>query len=289
MTDSRRPLYSLLHRVIEAIIGTASRFVDKIVTNRHMLKCLVIRELKSRYADSLIGFTWAIIHPVATVATYTFVFSYVLRSRLGQHAGTNSFLLWLLSGILPWFFFSETIQRSLSILIENKTIITKSVFPSELLLLGNLLANLVKHAIMFIIIMLLVVVIDRRLTYTLLYLPVYVILLSLFTIGLSWCLSAAYIYVRDVGQVLNVAIGLWFFYTPIVYEPSSIPDSLQPLLRVNPLYHIVGGYRTAILNAGIPSEGFYDGMLYLGILSVVVCLLGGAVFKYLKPDFAEML
>ncbi len=198
------------------MIGWINRFADKLVTNRHMIKCLVVRELKSRYADSLIGSSWAILHPVATVATYTFVFSYVLKAKLGQGAGTGNFLLWLLSGILPWFFFSETIQRSLHILIENKTLITKSVFPAELLLLSNLLANLVKHGIMFIVVMLLILVTDRRLPYMLWYLPVYVVLLSLFTVGLGWCLSAAYVYVRDVGQVLNVVIGLWFFYTPIV-------------------------------------------------------------------------
>ncbi|MBF0537081.1 MAG: ABC transporter permease [Nitrospirae bacterium] len=271
------------------MIGLARRFVDKIVTNRHMLKCLVVRELKSRYADSLIGSSWAVIHPVATVATYTFVFSFVLKSRLGQHAGTGNFLLWLLSGILPWFFFSETMQRSLTILIENRTLITKSVFPSELLLLCNLLANLVKHGIMFIIVMSLIIVIDGRLPLMLFYLPLYVVLLSLFTIGLGWCLSAAYVYVRDVGQVLNVVIGLWFFYTPIVYEPSSIPEGLQPLLRINPLYHVVQGYRVAMLSVQRLPDGFYGGLIYLVALSVVICLVGGIVFKYLKQDFAEML
>ncbi|MBF0336714.1 MAG: ABC transporter permease [Nitrospirae bacterium] len=271
------------------MIGWINRFADKLVTNRHMIKCLVVRELKSRYADSLIGSSWAILHPVATVATYTFVFSYVLKAKLGQGAGTGNFLLWLLSGILPWFFFSETIQRSLHILIENKTLITKSVFPAELLLLSNLLANLVKHGIMFIVVMLLILVTDRRLPYMLWYLPVYVVLLSLFTVGLGWCLSAAYVYVRDVGQVLNVVIGLWFFYTPIVYEPSNIPVGLQPLLRINPLYHIAEGYRVSMLGVQIPPEGFYGGLLYLGVLSVVICIVGGIVFKYLKRDFAEML
>ncbi|KJU83192.1 ABC-2 type transporter [Candidatus Magnetobacterium bavaricum] len=271
------------------MIGWARRFSDKLVTNRHMLKCLVMRDIKVRYADSLIGSSWALIHPLATVATYTFVFSYVLKSRLGQGAGTGNFLLWLLSGILPWFFFSETIQRSLHVLMENKTLITKSVFPAELLLLANLMANLVKHAIMFIIVMSLIVVIDKRPPHMLLYLPVYIVLLSLFTIGLGWCLSAVYVYVRDVGQVLNVVIGLWFFYTPIVYEPSSIPAGLQPLLRINPMYHVVEGYRVAMLGVQSPPEGFYGGLLYLGALSVVVCLVGGIVFKYLKQDFAEML
>ncbi|MEO5361274.1 MAG: ABC transporter permease [Nitrospirota bacterium] len=264
----------------------AIRFFREVINNRYMLKCLVIRDLKSRYTGSFLGIFWAVIHPIITVITYTFIFSFVLKARLGPEAGTSSFLLWLLCGLAPWLYFSETVQRNVQILIENKMLITKSLFPSELLPLSILLSNMLNHAIMFGIIGVAAVIITKKLTILILYLPVYIFLLSLFILGFSWMVSSMNVFLRDIGQVLNVLIGMWFFYTPIVYQPSAVPEGLRTLLKLNPMYYVVEGYRLSLL--GI-EQRHWKGLLVLFVLGVVSTIAGGFIFKRLKPDFAEML
>ncbi|MBF0568943.1 MAG: ABC transporter permease [Nitrospirae bacterium] len=264
----------------------AFRFIREVISNRYMLKCLVIRDLKSRYTGSFLGVFWAVIHPVITVITYTFIFSFVLKARLGPEAGTKSFLLWLLCGLAPWLYFAETVQRNVQILIENKTLITKSLFPSELLPLSILLSNMLNHAIMFGIIGVAAVIITKKLTILIFYLPVYIFLLSLLIMGISWMVSSMNIFLRDIGQVINVLIGMWFFYTPIVYQPAAVPESLRILLKLNPMYYVVEGYRLSLL--GI-EQSHWKGMLLLFILGVASTVAGGFIFKRLKPDFAEVL
>lgn len=281
--------YSIIRLVFQKLLSlkaVAFRFALEVVKNRYMLKCLVLRDLKSRYTGSFIGVFWAVIHPIVTVITYSYVFSFVMKIRLTPDAGTNNFLLWLLCGLAPWIYFSDTILRNVNVLIDNKMLITKSLFPSELLPLSIMLSNLLNHMIMFGIVGIVAIVIYKKLTILILYLPVYIFLLSLFSIGISWLVSSINIFFRDMGQILVVVINMWFFYTPIVYQSSMVPDNLRVLLRLNPMYYVVDGYRLSLL--GIEHQ-HWKGMLLLFVLGIISSIAGGFVFKRLKPDFAEML
>ncbi|MEO5356695.1 MAG: ABC transporter permease [Nitrospirae bacterium YQR-1] len=270
----------------EFIVAPAKRFIADVINNRYMLWCLVVRDIKSRYTGSFIGFFWAVIQPIVTVITYTFVFSFVMRVRLGAGAGSGSFVLWLLCGLSPWLFFSENLNRSIGILSENKNLITKSLFPSELLPLSVVLSNLVNHLIMGAIIIIAVLIFEKRLTLLILYLPVYLFFLSLASLGISWLISSINVYVRDIGQIITVFINLWFFYTPIVYESSMAPANLQFFLKLNPMYYVVDGYRLALLGIDHPH---WKGFLIVGTTSFIVGIAGALVFKRLKLDFAELL
>ncbi|MCG6552966.1 MAG: ABC transporter permease, partial [Candidatus Magnetominusculus sp. LBB02] len=183
-------------------------------------------------------------------------------------------------------YFADTMQRNVNVLIDNKTLITKSLFPSELLPLSIMLSNLLNHAIMFGIVGIVAMVVYKKLTILILYLPVYIFLLSLFVIGISWLIASINIFFRDLGQIIVVVIGMWFFYTPIVYQPSMVPVKLQFFLKLNPMYYVVEGYRLSLL--GIEQQ-HYKGMLFLFILGIISAFTGGFIFKRLKPDFAEML
>ncbi|MBF0519276.1 MAG: ABC transporter permease [Nitrospirae bacterium] len=245
-----------------------------------------MRDFKSRYTGSFIGFFWAVIQPIVTVVTYTFVFSFVLKVRLGPAAGSQNFVLWLLCGLSPWLFFSENLIRSVGILSENKNLITKSLFPSELLPFSILLSNLVNHLIMGVIIVIAVLIYQKNITSLFFYFPVYLFFLSLASLGISWLISSINVYVKDIGQIIIVLINLWFFYTPIVYEPSMVPANMQFFLKLNPMYFVVDGYRLAFLGLEHPQ---WKGMLVVGVTSVFITILGALVFKRLKLDFAELL
>lgn len=264
----------------------AYEFFKKIVQNRYMLRCIVTRDLSSRYTGSFMGFFWAVLHPLTMVLTYSFIFSYIFKARLGPEAGTTNFTLWLFCGMMPWLFFAESVQTSNNILLANSSLITKTLFPSELFPLSVILSNLVNQAIILSIILILIFVVVGKLTLFILFLPLYVVILSFFSLGLSWIAASLNLFVRDVGQIIIVIINFWFFYTPIMYEFSNVPKELQFLIKLNPMYHAVEGYRLALLGTGYPSGG---GLLYLGGVSIICFVLGGLIFRRLKPGFAEVL
>lgn len=264
----------------------AYAFFKNILQNRYMLRCIVARDLSSRYTGSFMGFFWAVIHPLAMVLTYSFIFSYIFKARLGPEAGTDNFTLWLFCGMMPWLFFSESVQTSNNVLLANSSLITKTVFPSELLPLSVLLSNLVNQAIILLIVLVLVFIVVGKLTFFIVFLPLYIVLLFFFTLGLSWIAASLNLFVRDVGQIITVIISFWFFYTPIMYAFSSVPKELQFFIKLNPMYHAVEGYRLALLGTGYPSGG---GLLYLVCVSFACFIIGGLIFRRLKPGFAEVM
>jgi ABC-type polysaccharide/polyol phosphate export permease len=137
------------------------------------------------------GLFWSVIHPLVLLASYTFVFSVVLKQPLGESTGTASFAIHLFCGILPWLVFQETLSRSSTVLIENSNLITKTLFPSEILPVSVLLANLVNHFIGLAIFLLVAILYLQKLSWLLLLVPVYLLALSLFALGLSWFVSAS--------------------------------------------------------------------------------------------------
>src|SRR5215510_12546502 len=128
-------------------IRLAFNFYGKLARHQSLIKRMVLRDLRSRYVGSAMGLFWSVIHPVVLLLSYTFVFSIVLKQPLGGPPSTRSFAIHLFCGILPWLVFQETLTRSSTVLVENSNLITKTVFPSEILPVSVLVANLVNHLI----------------------------------------------------------------------------------------------------------------------------------------------
>jgi len=128
-----------------------SNFVRKIYIQRNLICNFVARDLRARYIGSFMGLFWSVIHPIVLLVSYTFVFSVVFGLRPRPETGTTSFPLFLFCSILPWLFFQDTLQRSSTIVIDNSNLVTKTIFPSEILPLTVLLASLVNHIIGFVI------------------------------------------------------------------------------------------------------------------------------------------
>ncbi|KJR40754.1 ABC-2 type transporter [Candidatus Magnetoovum chiemensis] len=267
-------------------LSTIRNFIITLRHNSYMLKCLVRRQLESRYSGSLIGLFWSVVNPLAMFLTYSFIFTLVFKARLSANGGTENFALWLLCGILPWAFFSETIALSLSVIIDNKNLITKTVYPSELLPIGSVLSNVVNHAIIFVVIFIIVIVMERRVSLTIFFLPIFFSLLVVFVTGLSWIVSALNVYVKDIEHIVSVVINFWFFYTPIIYDPSMLPERFLFFLKLNPMFHLVQGYRFSILGVSAPS---LSALVLLTIETLITLVIGGLIFKRLKSDFAEVL
>jgi len=261
-------------------------FLKNIVQNSYMVKTMVVRDLHSRYSGSLLGIFWSVIHPLAQVVTFTFIYTYAFDARLPANEGTTVFAVWFMCGLLPWLMFADTVKRSSNILIANKNLITKNVFPSEILPAVVLFSNIVNHFIFFGIVMFLILITGGKVSIFILLLPFYLLVLSVFALGVGWIVASVDVFLRDVNQILTVVIQLWFFFTPIMYPASILPPEIQTILKINPLYHVIDGYRRALLTHEWPDVSEVG---YLVVVSLVIIGLGGIVFRRLKPDFADVL
>jgi lipopolysaccharide transport system permease protein len=265
-----------------------SNFLQKIYVQRGLIRNFVVRDLRARYIGSFMGFFWSVIHPIVLVISYTFVFAVVFRQRPLPESGTSFFPLFLFCGILPWLFFSDALQRSSTTIIENANLVTKTLFPSEILPLTILLSGLVNHAIGFGILLVMLLWVVGKVSVYLLLVPVYLLFLMLFTLGLSWLISGLNVFVRDVSQMLSVVMTFWFWFTPIFFMPEQITKLkwLLFLVRLNPLAYVVIGYRDCILRMRMPDMG---SMAVLAITSLLVFVAGGLFFRHIKREFVDVL
>ena len=264
----------------------AFNFVRKLVQHRGLIKTMVVRDVKSRYVGSVMGFVWSVIHPLVLLTSYTLVFSVILKQRLGEEAGTTSFAIYLFCGILPWLIFQETLSRSSNVLIDHANLITKTLFPSEILPVTVLMANLVNHLIGLGLFWIIVLLYLQKISVLVLLVPLYLLALLLFALGLSWFISSVQVFLRDTSQVLSVILTFWFWLTPIFFDEKRVPARLAFFMHINPLAQVVTAYRRCFLSFEMPSM---PGLAFLYSIALLSLVGGGLFFRYTKKSFADVL
>ncbi|MEW5974428.1 MAG: ABC transporter permease [Acidobacteriota bacterium] len=271
---------------LSSSLAVPVNFARKIIQHRGLIRNMVMRDLKSRYVGSAMGFFWSVIHPLVLLISYTFVFSVVLKQPLGPEAGTTSFAVYLFCGILPWLVFQETLTRSSNVLVDHANLITKTLFPAEILPVSILLANLVNHLIGVGIFLVVVLIYQQSISLLLLLVPVYLLALLLFSLGLSWFVSSVQVFMRDTAQIVTVILTFWFWFTPIFFPESRLPAQFAFLMRLNPLAEVVIAYRKCFLSFEFPS---LYGLLFLYGMAILTFVSGGLFFRYTKRSFADVL
>jgi ABC-type polysaccharide/polyol phosphate export permease len=261
-------------------------FLGKIYMQRGLIRSFVVRDLKARYVGSFMGVFWSVIHPIVLLVSYSFVFSIIMGVRPQPDSGTTSFPLFLFCSILPWLFFQDALQRSSTIIIDNANLVTKTLFPSEILPLVVLLSSFVNHLIGFAILLCIIFFVLGKVSLFILLVPVYLFLLMLFTLGLSWFVASLNVFVRDISQILSVILTFWFWFTPIFYATSRFPPKLLFLIKFNPLAHVVTGYRDCLLRMHMPDISVLS---ILALASLVVFAAGGLFFRKTKREFVDVL
>ena len=257
-----------------------------IFNGRHILKTMVIKDIRSRYTGSLFGPLWIIITPLYQILLYTFLFSAILRVRFDEGAGTSSFVVYLLAGMIPWIFFSEATMRGISAFIDNAHIIKKVKFPVEVCVVTVVVSSAVTFLIymIFYLIMLTFMGILKLQTVSLFILPVAVQVLL--TLGLSLGLGSMAVFFRDITTVSGMVLNLVFFLTPIVYPSNAIPEKLRGLFNINPFYFIVEMSRDVLVRGKLPDT---LSILYPSIFALVIFLGGYYIFKKTKEAFKDIL
>ena len=260
-------------------------FLKAIFQNRRLLIELTKNDFKQKYVGNFLGILWAFIQPTVTVLVFWFVFQVGFKSR---PVDNFPYILWLVSGMFPWFYFADALQNGTNAIMTNSFLVKKVVFRVSLLPIIPLLAAIAIH-IFFVMVMF------GMFAYygyepSLYWLQVfyYMFALSVLVLGLSWLTSSIVVFFKDTGQFISVVIQLGFWLTPIFWSISRVPHKYQWIIKLNPMFYIVEGYR----NSMIHHKWFWQDWhmtLYFWVVTGILFIVGGLIFRRLKPHFMDVL
>jgi ABC-type polysaccharide/polyol phosphate export permease len=260
-------------------------FLRVLVERRSLIHQMMIRDFRQRFVGSAAGYLWTLIHPLVLLVSWVFVFQWCLKVPPPPGAGGN-YTLYLFCGYLPWLLFQDTVQRTANSLVEQSALITKTVFPSEIIPVSMLLSALSSHLIAVSIAVVMVRYLSGHFSVMIVFLPLYTLLLALFTLGLGWIVASLQVFLRDTAQILVVALTGWFWATPIFIDETHFPEKARFLVKYNPLALVVRGYRQRLMGSEPPSLA---DLALLAAIAVAVFIAGGMFFRHLKRGFADVL
>jgi lipopolysaccharide transport system permease protein len=256
----------------------AANDLRALVAYRGLLRGFVQRDLTVKYKGSLLGVAWSLLHPLVMVAVYTLAFRYIVRVPIER------FPLFLLSGLLPWMFFTSALSAATSSIADNGTLVRKVAFPRAVLPLASVTSALVQFLLMYTVLVPTALVTGAGLSVAWAALVPVVVLQTAFTAGLGLLLATAYVFVRDARHLLDVGLQVWFWVTPIVYAASLAPERLRFWLRFNPMLHFVTAYQDIVTRHAVPSGATFA---LLAALAAVSLATGWTVFGRAQKRFAE--
>jgi ABC-2 type transport system permease protein len=244
---------------------------------RDLLRLLVSNSIKTRYKRSSLGVLWTLLNPLLSTLVLTIALSQIMRFQV------ENYPIYLLTGLITWNFFSQTTVTSMSNLVWGSSLLKRIYIPKTIFTLsvvGNSLINLGLSLIPLILIML---ILGQPITWTFLLLPFAVLLLTIFTLGLSLILSTIAVYFVDTVEIFRVFTQAWFYLTPIIYPIDIVPEWFQPLLWLNPMTWMVSIFRSLIVMGELPS---LQVVVTATLGSVLILIIGWWVFTRKADEFA---
>jgi lipopolysaccharide transport system permease protein len=249
-----------------------------------LLKEMVLRDIRARYAGSRLGISWAFAQPVLWILLYAWVFGVILRIPVEK--GFSSFPEFLLAGLLPWMAIQEGISRASSALTDNAAMVKKTVFPVETLVLSVVLAAVVNQLIAFAFFAVYLAWLGHlALPWLLLAVPA-LLFQTVLTFGVACFAATVTTLVRDMAHGIGIVLTIVFYATPIVYPAALIPSRYRFLLSINPIAHLVEWYRRAFTLHVLPEP---SSVAYLALFAGIAVILGAALFFRARPHFADLL
>lgn len=252
--------------------------LNEIFKYKEFLKTNVKKDIRGKYKGSFLGVLWSFINPLLSVVVYAIVFRYIMRFNI------DNYLIYLISGIIPWTFFTTAINSGMNSILFNADIIKKVYFPNVILPISGVTSCLVNFLISCIIIIIFAFFSDIGISINLIWLPLIILIQYIFTLGIAFILSAVEIYVRDIEHIINFLISMLFYVTPILYTKDYVPQKFSFLLKINPLSYIIDAYHSVFYYKQAPN--LFD-LGIIGAISLVILVLGYLVFSKLQRGFAE--
>jgi homopolymeric O-antigen transport system permease protein len=243
---------------------------------RELIWALALKELKIRYKRSVLGFLWALLNPALLMLVLTLVFSTLLRFPIPHYA------IFLLSVLLPWTFFSQSLSYAVESIVGNgdlikKVRVAKLVFP-----MAAIVSNLINLGLSLIPLALLVLLMRHPFYWTWLYLPVPLLALTIFTMGMCFFFAVANVYYRDVAHILQIVLSAWFYVTPIIYSLDFIPAKHRWIFKLNPIIYVINGFRLSVYYGILPKA---PSIIASFVCAFISLFIGFAIFRKNQDAF----
>lgn len=262
-----------------------SDFFYGIIKERKFLWRLALNDFKAKYAGSLLGIIWAFIQPLVTILVFWFVFEMGFKSA---PIGDVPFILWFIPAYIPWIFFNDIIVSSSNCLYEYNYLVKKVKFEVSILPIVKIISALFVHIFFIIFIFIIFTIYGYDIKPMFFQSIYYSLALIIFSVGLSWMLSALAVFFKDITQFVTLVLQIGFWITPIFWNSEKIEPWVENIIKINPLYYIVCGYRDSFIY-NIPFWDRINTSVYFWILTIVLFLSGIIIFKKLRPHFADEL
>ncbi len=267
-------------------IKSLGAFIRNLYQKKYLIGQLVKRDFQNKYMGSYLGLPWAFIQPGMTIVVMWFAFTYGLN--IGMTSEGFPFVPWFICGMIPWFFISEALTASSGSLVEYSYLIVKTSFTVNIIPLVKIFTSLIIHLFFIAVIIVLMISYgyypDIYWLQIIYYLFAAIVLLT----GLGWLLSSINVFVRDVGQIVNVGISILFWATPLVWSFNRLPGNWKYLAYLNPFFYITEGYRYTFLDKTWFFEHIDETIYFWGV-TVFIFIFGAIVFRRLTPHFADVL
>ncbi|WP_372814337.1 ABC transporter permease [Paenibacillus sp.] len=260
-------------------------FILDLMKNRKMIWTLAIKDVQTKYLGSVLGIVWAFVQPTISILIYWFVFQIGFKST---PVGDIPFVLWLLTGLVPWFFISESISSASNSIIENSYLVKKIVFRVSTLPIIKIISSLSIHVFFIVVLFVFFICYGYALDLYVLQVIYYLIASVILVLGISWITSTLVVFLKDVGQLIGMGLNFFFWLTPIFWNMSIVSDKYIFLFKLNPFFYIIEGYRQTF----IYKEWFWEHPFltaYYWIITLVILSVGVWLFKKLRPHFADVL
>jgi ABC-type polysaccharide/polyol phosphate export permease len=264
------------------------RRIAELVHYQELIRNLVLRDLKVRYKNSVLGVLWSLLNPLLMTLVFTIVFTLMIPSDIPNYP------VFFLCGFLPWSFLAASLVGATGSIVGNSNLIKKVYFPREILPLADVLSNLVNFLLALLVLFGMIFVTPVRLTPAVLMLPLIIVAQLIFVAGLALILATGNVFYRDTQHILQVVLQAWFFLTPIFYPITVLPESAEImgltvdvqlwLRRLNPMASLVASYQDVLYYGEFTGSDFFLRTL---LTCIVVLMVGYWVFCRFSPLFGE--
>ena len=260
--------------------------------NKKLILQLSKNDFKTRFAGSMLGRVWGFSQPVVMVLVYWFAFERGLRMGAARVAGGIEipYVLWLVAGLVPWFYFSDALSGGTNALIEYSYLVKKVVFEISILPVVKVVSALFTHVFFVVIAVFLYSCYGMLPDLYVLQIVYYSFAMFMLCLGLAYLNSAIVVFFKDWGQVISIVLQVGIWMTPVmwIFDNIDIPEYLKIILELNPMFYIVQGYRDALINKVWFWE-HYNLTPYFWIVTILILIVGTTVFRRLRVHFADVL
>ena len=255
---------------------------------RQLIWQMTRREILGRYRGSVLGLAWSFFNPLLMLSVYAFVFSVVFKARWGSSGAESklSFAFILFVGMIVHGLFAEVSNRAPGLIVGNVNYVKKVVFPLELLPIVTMGAALFHSLVSLAVMLTAFALVNGFLHWTVIFAPLILMPLIIFTLGLAWMLASIGVFVRDIAQSIGIVTTIMMFLAPVFFPLTAIPEQYRAIIMVNPLTFIIVQTRAVIISGDMPD---WSGLLTYTIFSVAFAWAGYAWFQKIRGAFADVL